>query len=545
MSFITLNGTPFSKEDIHETVLSQCTQLEWLQGQRVNIPYTTDIKHEELNIYLMCYMRDNVKFDTVGNQMLYKFMYESLLFLGNTTGAFGYMSDNSTLFILNRCDQRINGSMEVIRLYDDEQKKITMKPVSIDYPYVLPKRNIKTPYERFPDRLIYAVDRLINSCLSRKCKRQLFFEQVFRVHAGHICIAGGAIQKCMSRVVCDKRDTDLFIYGELSDEKVQSIVNSIWSIYNTTFKHDNMYRGNVLIRTSAAVSMTTFKSHRTYVQIVLKRYRDIPHILNSFDLDSSCLAFDGKELWASPRGKRYLLSNCNVIDVTRQSTTFTKRLLKYYRNYDVDIALPNFDASRITLNKLNTSRLNTRRHKNDLLDLLISYRNTLSRGLYKSAWISYATSYTDFFERLSKDAERTLHIPYIVRFEECNVFEYNALEHYTCDPTIFTLPSLGDSKSFFPITEDYYKGAYNITDNTTTHTLPENIERIARVIGRVIGRVTVIPVSQRSVLIIHMNTQVMDAISIDVIQSLYPDIWDYFAPLVPEWTSLIEHRQIH
>jgi len=82
------------------------------------------------------------------------------------------------------------------------------------------------------------------------------------------------------------------------------------------------------------------------VQIVLRIYKSISEILTGFDVDCSCAAFDGKQVWASPRAVAAYMTQVNTVDLTRRSPSYENRLSKY-RHRGFEVQWPNLDRSRI------------------------------------------------------------------------------------------------------------------------------------------------------------------------------------------------------
>ena len=63
-----------------------------------------------------------------------------------------------------------------------------------------------------------------------------------------------------------------------------------------------------------------------HVQIVLRIYKSIDEILTGFDIDCSCFAFDGKQVWATPRAVTAAITQINTIDLTRRYCQILFRL---------------------------------------------------------------------------------------------------------------------------------------------------------------------------------------------------------------------------
>ena len=100
-----------------------------------------------------------------------------------------------------------------------------------------------------------------------------------------------------------------------------------------------------MIRTKNALTIAS-KYPTRHVQIVLRLYKSISEILTGFDVDCSCTAFDGSQVWASPRALSAFVTQANVIDITRRSPSYENRLAKYARR-GFEVHWPNLDRSKI------------------------------------------------------------------------------------------------------------------------------------------------------------------------------------------------------
>ncbi|KAJ5544996.1 hypothetical protein N7535_006615 [Penicillium sp. DV-2018c] len=124
-------------------------------------------------------------------------------------------------------------------------------------------------------------------------------------------------------------DVDLFLYGlneEQAIEKIKHIENKIKNtiLYETT-----------TIRTKNTITIASQYPNR-HVQIVLRIYRSMAEILTGFDVDVSCAAFDGRQVYASPRAIAAYATQVNQIDLTRRSPSYENRLSKYsHRGFEV------------------------------------------------------------------------------------------------------------------------------------------------------------------------------------------------------------------
>jgi hypothetical protein len=85
-----------------------------------------------------------------------------------------------------------------------------------------------------------------------------------------------------------------------------------------------------IVRTQNSVTFDLPKPYRR-IQIILRLYHSIQHVLMGFDVDSCCIGYDGKSIVVTERGHRAIQYGYNLVDVTRLSTTYEDRLIKYVK----------------------------------------------------------------------------------------------------------------------------------------------------------------------------------------------------------------------
>ncbi|KAK8155182.1 ankyrin repeat-containing domain protein [Phyllosticta citrichinensis] len=140
-------------------------------------------------------------------------------------------------------------------------------------------------------------------------------------------------------VIAPASDVDLFIYGldeEQAIEKIRQIEAKV---------KDAILEETTTIRTKHAITIASQYPTR-HVQIVLRIYKSVAEILTGFDVDCSCAAYDGKQVYASPRALAAYMTQVNTIDLSRRSPSYENRLSKYsHRGFEV--YWPQMDRSRI------------------------------------------------------------------------------------------------------------------------------------------------------------------------------------------------------
>jgi hypothetical protein len=79
---------------------------------------------------------------------------------------------------------------------------------------------------------------------------------------------------------------------------------------------------------------------------VLRIYRSISEILTGFDVDCSCVAYDGQQVFAAPRAISAFMTQINHVDLSRRSPSYESRLSKYsHRGFEV--YWPDLDRQKI------------------------------------------------------------------------------------------------------------------------------------------------------------------------------------------------------
>nr|OQO24706.1 hypothetical protein B0A51_08620 [Rachicladosporium sp. CCFEE 5018] len=140
-------------------------------------------------------------------------------------------------------------------------------------------------------------------------------------------------------ILAPASDVDLFLYGLDEEQAIAKIIQIEQKI------KDALLVETTTIRTKHAITIASQYPTR-HVQIVLRRYSSLSEILLGFDVDSSCAAFDGKQVYASPRALAAYMTQINTIDLTRRSPSYENRLSKY-RQRGFEAHWPELDRSRI------------------------------------------------------------------------------------------------------------------------------------------------------------------------------------------------------
>ncbi|EKG11707.1 hypothetical protein MPH_11200 [Macrophomina phaseolina MS6] len=148
-----------------------------------------------------------------------------------------------------------------------------------------------------------------------------------------------ALRQYYHEIIAPASDVDLFIYGlseEAALEKIKLIERKV---------KDSILAETTTIRTKHAITIASQYPTR-HVQIVLRIYKSVAEILTGFDVDCSCVAYDGNQVYASPRALAAYMTQVNSIDLTRRSPSYENRLSKYSRR-GFEVYWPQLDRSKI------------------------------------------------------------------------------------------------------------------------------------------------------------------------------------------------------
>ena len=109
--------------------------------------------------------------------------------------------------------------------------------------------------------------------------------------------------------------------------------------------NSHMLTATKTVRTKNAITIASHYPIR-HVQIVLRLYKSVSEILTGFDVDCSCFAYDGKQVYGTPRALAAFKTQTNIIDLSRRSPSYESRLSKYaHRGFEV--FCPELDRSRV------------------------------------------------------------------------------------------------------------------------------------------------------------------------------------------------------
>lgn len=215
-------------------------------------------------------------------------------------------------------------------LNDPHLHLINLNEVSLD--------RVQAPYNLYqPGNQTYSLEDFETRFHRFSCN------QLRDINWNNLVVAGGAVLDSLNVDKHEsKGDIDMFIYG--LDE--QEANNKLIEIYNT-IKRNNPHT-TICFRSANTVTIVSEYPFR-HMQIILRLYKSPAEILMGFDVDSCSVAYDGKDVWATPRCYYSLVTRVNKIDMTRRSPSYEFRLHKYAKR-GFAVWIPNFKPNDINPN---------------------------------------------------------------------------------------------------------------------------------------------------------------------------------------------------
>lgn len=251
-----------------------------------------------------------------------------------------------------------NNHLNLVPVYDNKgstnarvrARDLESEPPELKEKYLLPLN----PENRKPN----GSPAVVQTLLKFQNNFNLFTEgSLSDIDWSNIVVAGSAVVTCLMPVPEKYRDSkrsmrqfyheefapasdvDLFLYGLTEEQAIEKIRHIEKAIQGSILQE------TTTIRTKNTITIASQYPTR-HVQIVLRIYKSIAEILTGFDVDCSCAAYDGKQVYVAPRALASYITQVNQIDLTRRSPSYENRLSKYsHRGFEV--FWPGLDRSRI------------------------------------------------------------------------------------------------------------------------------------------------------------------------------------------------------
>lgn len=220
------------------------------------------------------------------------------------------------IFEINERNRNIDATDDLIPI--SELKK---KVYDFQYPTIIPQ--IWSEYEE-----------MTQETYTYEFKRKHDIPYEVLKSTTNIVVAGGAAARPLYvSKINFYTDIDIFIYGIYDEsvfwEKVNEVANKL--IYLTVSKYktcsvtQKMKKGIIIIGISNEEKQLIIE-----YQIILRMYHTLSSIIHAFDIPSCCIAFNGSIAYTTTLGKFAYENQVNLVFTKYRSTSFEKRLVKYF-----------------------------------------------------------------------------------------------------------------------------------------------------------------------------------------------------------------------
>jgi len=176
----------------------------------------------------------------------------------------------------------------------------------------------------------------------------------------HLLLAGGFVGNVLRREKWSS-DLDMFVWGltpAAASARVAEFIADLFAAQQALAdkaareekKQSSQRKAKSATFSVRAVrtphTLSLILDNRTKIQIVFRLYRTKSEILHGFDLGSSAVGYDGTTVWFTSLGKFAYECGCNIVDPSRRSTTYEKRLNKYFQR-GFEVVLPDLDLTTV------------------------------------------------------------------------------------------------------------------------------------------------------------------------------------------------------
>jgi hypothetical protein len=139
---------------------------------------------------------------------------------------------------------------------------------------------------------------------------------------GNVALAGSsALDIACPHILSAPSDYDFYMFG-VEEAQALAIIQDI----------REMVGANVVAQTGAAVTMLVEDADDTdiSIQIILRRYRDHRHILETFDFAPCQALYSGGEMWVTSAWLHSIEHMCLCVNFWKWNTASVSRIYKYY-----------------------------------------------------------------------------------------------------------------------------------------------------------------------------------------------------------------------
>jgi hypothetical protein len=181
---------------------------------------------------------------------------------------------------------------------------------------------------------------------------------ILKKHRNKIALCGGSITRLLRAITSRKSDADIFFYNCTETEATEILKDSISTIIASFAKESGIKIQKIVIQRNENVTNLLIYDEddcATY-QFIHRIYPTLDSIIGGFDLGASALALAatdfGIDIYGTPLGAWTLVNCAIIVDTTRRSISFEKRIIKYARKMGFSVIFPGLSPDSLKEEKL-------------------------------------------------------------------------------------------------------------------------------------------------------------------------------------------------
>ncbi len=182
---------------------------------------------------------------------------------------------------------------------------------------------------------------------------------LLRKFRGEIYVCGGFVSRIINNAFFSySGDADIFFVG-VSEQRAEYILQQCLDLIQlnesnnrSNYRHcdccdqqynddsnddDNNYHYTIM-RNEYVTTIKTPENAK--YQFIHRIYDRLDLVLGGFDIPYASIAWDGEDIWMIPTAVFCQMTNSVIIDVSRRSTTYESRIVKYAKTYNIYILFP-------------------------------------------------------------------------------------------------------------------------------------------------------------------------------------------------------------
>ena len=222
-----------------------------------------------------------------------------------------------------------------------------------DYPFVRNYELVHSAHCLTNNQTVSALVKTNDETVTAIFDTYPYLIRIFEKYYGKVAVCGGLVLRALIDPISylHGSDCDIFFYNCTEEEVEVILLDCIAMITTIAIANDGevvtVERKLNVVNVVILYKMETHREDqiRKY-QFILRVYQTLDSIIGGFDLGPSMVAFDGKDIYATPLGAWSIMKRALIVDTTRRSTSFEHRIIKY-QGMGFGVVFPGLKADQI------------------------------------------------------------------------------------------------------------------------------------------------------------------------------------------------------